>query len=405
MRLLFLNRSFWPDLEATGQFLTELCEDLSESHQITFVAGPSLHTGGNPTFPWSRERKGGVSVIRVWGTRLPKRRLPARMLNLATYYLLAALAALRCERPDIIVAQTDPPLLGAMGAMLKRRWGCRLVYNVRDLYPDVAVATGGVRNRFLLGLLDRGNRYAYDAADRVIAIGDDMRSRIAAKGIAQEKLSLVTDWVDCSAIRPLRDNRFRRELGEKFIVMYSGNLGLSQMLEEVIEAAGRLRDDQRIQFVLIGEGARKDWLKARARELNLPNVSFLPYLPKERLSESLGAADLHLIPLKSGVEGCIVPSKVYGILAAGRPFLAIMEPSAYVAQLAREEQVGFVARPGNPDGIADAIRSALANPAELREMGYRARRVAERKFDRPVVTARFCEELNNVMSGQQGPAA
>jgi colanic acid biosynthesis glycosyl transferase WcaI len=223
---------------------------------------------------------GRVEVIRTWGTRLPKARLPFRITNLATYFALAAIAAMRLERPDIIIAETDPPLLGALGAILKRRWRCRLVYNVRDLYPDIAHAVGGVKNPLLLGVLARGNRIAFDDADRVVVLGQDMRERVLAKGVPPNRVMVVPDWVDCAIIRPLASNPFRPQFGDKFVVMYSGNLGLSQQLDSVLDAAEMLRDDQRIAFVLIGEGANKNALMQRVRDRALSNVLFMPYQPK-----------------------------------------------------------------------------------------------------------------------------
>jgi colanic acid biosynthesis glycosyl transferase WcaI len=395
MRLLFLNRSFWPDLEATGQFLTELCEDLSVEHEVTFISGPSYHVATARGL-WTRQKFGRVSIIRTWGTRLPKARLPLRMTNLGSYFALAALAALRLAAPDILIAETDPPLLGALGAMLKRHWGCRLVYNVRDLYPDIAIATGGVRNRFLLGLLGYANGLAYEAADKVAVLGEDMRQRIAAKGVSPERISVTPDWVDCDQIRPLASNPFRAEFGDKFVVMYSGNLGLSQQLDTVLSAAERLRDDPRIVFVLIGEGARKKWLMDEAARLKLPNAMFMSYRPKEQLAESLSAADLHLIPLAPGTGGCLVPSKIYGILAAGRPFVAIMEDSAEIARLAREHKVGFVSPPGDGASLADRVLDATGVPAELKRMGQRARMLAVERFDRKVATRRFAHMLEEV---------
>lgn len=342
------------------------------------------------------ETYGRVSIVRTWGTRLPKQRLPMRMLNLATYYFLAALAARRVKRPDVIIAETDPPLLGLLGALLKRRFKCRLVYNVRDLYPDIAYANGGVRNRFLLWLLEYGNQRAYDASDRIIVLGEDMRQRVLKKGVPENKLTIVTDWVDCAQIRPVEDSPFRRELGESFVVMYSGNLGLSQQLETVIAAASRLRDDSRIVFLLIGEGARKRWLMDQVAALELPNVRFLPYRPKDRLAESLSAADLHLVPLFPGAAGCIVPSKIYGILAAGRPFVAIMEDDAAIARLARENSIGFVTAPGDGDELARTISEAADHRERLHLMGKRARQMAESCFDRHITTRRFGDVLAEV---------
>ncbi len=350
------------------------------------------------------ETHGGISIIRTWGTRLPKRRLPLRFLNLGTYYMLAGLAALRVKRPDIIIAETDPPLLGALGAMLKRRWNCRLVYNVRDLYPDIAIANGALKSRMLLGLLERANRLSYRDADCVIVLGEDMRQRLLAKGVSPEKIALVPDWVDCRTIRPIRSSPFRSQFGESCVVMYSGNLGLSQQLETVLEAAARLRDDARIQFVLIGEGARKSWLVERARQLGLSNVQFLPYRPKEELAASLSAGDLHLVPLFPGAAGCIVPSKIYGILAAGRPFVAIMEESAEIARLARENSIGFVVQPGDAEDLARVIQASAGKRAELVAMGARARRLAERKFDRQVATRRFADVLNSLIGDELPPS-
>jgi colanic acid biosynthesis glycosyl transferase WcaI len=373
-----------------------LCEDLSSEHEITFIAGPSYHVKGRPRRPWTRESFGRVSVIRTWGTLLPKRRLPLRLLNLGTYYMLAATAAFRREPPDVVIAETDPPLLGALGAMLKRRWGCRFVYNVRDLYPDIARVNGGVRSRALLEILERGNRMAYRWADRIVVLGDDMSRRIAAKGVPPERIEVVPDWVDCGRIRPLESNPLRREFGDKFVVMYSGNIGLSQRLETVLEAADELRDDPRIVFVMVGEGARKRWLMERAGRLGLPNLLFLPYRPREQLAESLGAADLHLIPLSPGTAGCLVPSKIYGILAAARPFVAIMEEDAEIARLARDERIGFVSAPGDGAGLARAVLRAIAAPAELKRMGERARQLARERYDRPVATRRFAKMLDDV---------
>jgi putative colanic acid biosynthesis glycosyltransferase WcaI len=398
LRLLFLNRSFWPDPEATGQFLTELCDDLSHEHEVTFIAGPSLFASRGSRRLFQREMRGHVAILRTWGTRLSKTVLAARVLNLASFYLLSAAAGFCAARPDVIVAETDPPLLGMLGALLKRRFGCRLVYNVRDLYPDIAIANGGLRNPLLLALLDRANRIAFSHADLVVTVGHDMARRIADKGVAAEKLRVIPDWADCARIRPLEHNRLRAEFGERFVVMYSGNLGLSQQLDTVIEAAARLRADPRIVFVLIGEGARKAALIELVGRRRLENVLFLPFRPKEQLAESLGAADLHLIPLISGASGCMLPSKVYGILAAGRPFIAMMDEHAEVARLAAENRVGLVVPAGDSAALARAVLEAAKEPAELRMMGSRARRLAEQRFDRRGVTREFAAMLESVVA-------
>ncbi|HXQ23792.1 MAG TPA: glycosyltransferase family 4 protein [Candidatus Acidoferrales bacterium] len=394
MRLLFLNRSFWPDPEATGQLLTELCVDLSRDHDVTVVAGPSYHVPTEGRGLWQREALGRVAILRTWGMRLPKRRLLGRLLNLGSYYTLAAGAALRVAKPDVVIAETDPPLLGVLGAALQARWRCRFVYYCQDIYPDVAEVTGGVRNRALLSLLARANRLAYRKADLIVVPGRDMRQRLLRKGVPPEKIAVLPNWIDCDAVRPLEDNAFRTQFGDKFVVMYSGNIGLSQQLDTVLDAARRLRDDARILFVFIGEGARKQWLAEAARRDGLDNVRFFPYQPKAQLAASLGAADLHLVPLQAGVAGCLVPSKIYGVLAAARPFVALMEEEAEVAALAREFGVGFVSPPGDAVALVQIVQSAVAHPTTLKTMGRRARALAEHQYHRPILTRRFADLLN-----------
>jgi glycosyltransferase involved in cell wall biosynthesis len=341
--------------------------------------------------------------VRTWGTKFGKRRLASRLTNLGTYYALAALASLALERPDIVVAETDPPLLGMLGALLKRRFDCRLVYNVRDLYPDIAEATGGVKSRTLLALLHHANRIAYRHADLVVTLGRDMRERIVASGIHPASVIVVPDWADTDAIRPIDPNPYRAGFGDKFVVMYSGNLGLSQQLEVVLDAAHALAADARIVFAFVGDGARKQWLQERSNALGLANVAFFPYRPQERLAQSLSAADLHLIPLARGTAGCMVPSKVYGILAAGRPFVAIMEERAEIARLAADHGVGFIAPPGDGAQLAAIISRAVSDTMELKTMGARARRLAERDFSRTAITAKFESVLESVAA--QPPAS
>jgi glycosyltransferase involved in cell wall biosynthesis len=389
MRIVVFNRSFWPDVEGTAQQITGLCQRLSERHEVTVVAGPSLHVPTAGKGIWHREKLGRVSIVRTTGTTFSKSRLAGRLLNLGTHFVLAALAAFRAERPDLVVVNTDPPLLGALGGMLKRRWKCRLVYNVRDLYPDIAQANGAITNPAVLNFLERANKIAYEAADLVLTLGDDMARRIIAKGVSSRKVGVVSDWVDCGDIRPVLKGSLRAQLGDQFVVMYAGNVGLSQHLELVLEAAKRLRDDPRILFAIVGDGAKKRSLQAQASAAGLANIRFLPYQPKEKLADTLSGANLHLIPLAAGTSGCLVPSKVYGILAVGRPFVAMMDEDTDVARMARDHSIGFWVRPGDGEELARKIREACQNAHELTPMGHRARALAEGSFDLPIVAARF----------------
>jgi len=253
-------------------------------------------------------------------------------------------------------------------------------------------------------LLEVSNQIAYQNADSIVALGNDMAERIVGKGVASTKVTVVTDWADCESIHPVDESALRNDFPDRFIVMYSGNLGFSQQLETVLDAARLLAEDPRIVFLLVGEGARKKWLQERARELELKNVRFLPYQPRVRLADSLSVADLHLISLLPGTAGCVMPSKIYAILAAGRPVIAMMDQGSEVAALVNKHQIGKVVTPGDPWALADSITEALNDPERLMRMRDTARRLALEKFERKIVTAQFADVIETV-GLQHGAAA
>jgi glycosyltransferase involved in cell wall biosynthesis len=406
VHVLFLNRSYWPDVEATGQLLTELCSDLARSHRVAVIAGrPNFVEPGGGRWP-AREMHEGVEIVRVGNPRFSKRSLLGRAVGLLGYLLLAGWAAFWRRRPDVIVVETDPPLLGLVGAALKAWHRCRLVFYLQDLYPEVGLALGKLKPGLLTRLLRWATQVGLRRADHVVVLGEDMRRRVLARGIDPRKLTLIPNWVDTTQIRPLAPGETLRrtwELDGDFVVMYSGNLGLSQGLEQVLAAARQLRDEP-VRVVLVGEGAAKAELLALKDEWGLVNVQFRPYEPKERLGASLGTADLHLIPMRRGLAGCIVPSKLYGILAAGRPYVACVDADSEVALVTQAEGTGLLIEPEGAQRLAEAIRWCLGHPDELREMARRGRRLAEECFDRRVSVAAFREMLERVVARGAGVA-
>jgi glycosyltransferase involved in cell wall biosynthesis len=302
----------------------------------------------------------------------------------------------------VIVVETDPPLLGALGALLKAWHRCALVFYLQDLFPEVGLATGKLKPGLLTALLHRATQLGLRRADRVVVLGEDMRRRVLARGIDAAKIVVIPNWIDTRLVRPAADTlRKAWELNGEFAVMYSGNLGLSQGLDHVLEAA-RLMRGEPVMFLFVGEGAAKGRLEARAAEWKLPNVRFLPYQPRERLSASLGTADLHLVPLQRGLTGCIVPSKLYGILAAARPYVAAVEEDSEVARVTRENATGLLVEPDDPGRLVGAVRWAMANRDELAEMGRRGRQLAEAEYDRRRAVASFEAVLRQAVSVRAG---
>jgi glycosyltransferase involved in cell wall biosynthesis len=403
MRILFINRSFWPDTEATGVLLTELAEDLAAGHEVTVVCGPA-NTSSYRIWPLlRRERYCAVKVVRTFGAKLSKRNLALRLANLGISFVLASIAAFR-EPADVIVAETDPPLLGLLGAIVKRLRGCPFVYYCQDLYPDIAEATGGLKSRPLLAFLRWCNDFAFRHADAIVVLGADMAGRLRRKGVPARRIVVIPNWIDCRKVTPRPPSLgWRRRNSGDFVVMYAGNLGWSQNLVSVLETARLMRDDHRVKFVLVGDGTRKSSLEREARLKRLDNVEFIDRRPPSAMSEVLAAGDLHLIPLAAGAAGCMVPSKVYWILAAGRPYVAMMESHAEVAVLAAEFEVGFVVPPGDADALARTISRSMGDPSRLEEMGHRARILAEKAYDRRLVTQRFAEFLETMLPVASAP--
>jgi len=400
-RVLFLNRSYWPDAEATGQLLTELCEDLAAEFNMTVVAGQPNQNPGKVKFRrrgW--QRRNGVRILRVWNSRFPKRFLPGRAVNLLSYLAGAALAALGVQRPDVVVVETDPPLLCLLGALLRRCYGAKLVVYLQDIYPDIAIALGKLPDGRIAQRLRKLMFGIYRRADRVVVLSRDMEQLLIRSGVAQQKISCIPNWVDTAHIVPQKkQNAFRAEhaLDGELVIMYSGNMGLCQRLDDVLAAADRLRDRDDVLFVLIGDGASRASLEQTARRLALPNVRFLPYQPRQRLAESLSAADLHVIPLDPRITSCLMPSKLYPVLASGSPLLAVAPDDCELAELTRQHDIGTVIPPNEPEVLADRIRQIADHPWDLEEMGRRARRVAEDRYDRRRMTGRFGKMLARLL--------
>jgi colanic acid biosynthesis glycosyl transferase WcaI len=414
VKICFFNRSYWPDQAATGQLLTELAEDLVAQFDdhVTVVAGRALHSrnghGAGPGLaPVTREERHGVEIRRANGTRMRPRRFAARATNYVSYFAAATVASFGIGRPDVVVSLTDPPIVGLTALWAARRAGSRFVFLCEDIFPEVGVLVEDFRSETVNASLDRMNRYLLGEADAVVALGERMRGRLVdEKGADPRRVHVIHNWADCEAIVPgPKDNAFARAQGlaDRFVVMHSGNVGLSQNLEVLIAAAERLRSKERLTIVVVGDGSKRETLQRLAAERGLDNVRFLPYQPKELLHDSFAAADAFVVSLKAGLEGFIVPSKLYGILAAGRAYVAATDPSCEPAAIATRERCGVVAAPGDPDALAAAIATLYDDPDATRAMGERARRAAWH-YDRRVAVRAY-RDLFAQVAQKRGAAA
>lgn len=395
MKVLLLNQFFHPDLSATSQIATDLAVDLAASGiEVTVLASRGTYLGGEALA--SRDRHAGVEIVRVAATSLGKRTLLHRAVDYASFYAASAARLAVLPRHDVVVALTTPPLIAAIGLVAKAVKGSRLVYWVQDLYPEIAVAMGALRPRSLVArTMAAVSRGVFRRADAVVALGEQMRARCITAGAAPERAHVVPNWADGAAVRPVApgDNALRPAIAgdARFVAMYSGNMGRVHDVETLLAAARLLRDRREIAFVFAGDGAKRPLVEAAAREL--PGVRLAPYQPRERLAESLSAADVHLVTLSSEVEGLAEPSKLYGIMAAGRPALYVGPNGAEVSATLQRERCGRRLANGDAGGVADAIVALAADPRGCEEMGRRAREALEVRYDRHVATRRFAELL------------
>ncbi len=415
MHVLFFNRSFYPDGAATGQLLTDLAEDLVRQHgwRVTVVAGvplapskPALPTEGGVLV--GRETYRGIEIRRARGTSFDKRRFAGRAMNYMTYFFAACWAGLRVDRPDVVVALTDPPIIGLAGWLAAKRARAPLVMAFQDLFPEVTVLLEDFHSSTIDGWLQRVNRFLCRRAARIVALGETMKQRLVEdKGARPDRTVIISNWADTTAIAPGdKQTAFARDHGltEAFVVMHSGNIGLSQNLETVIEAASKLRDLPNLKVVFQGDGVKKADLQRQAAALGLSNVLFLPYAPKDRLGETFAAADVFVVSLQRGMAGYIVPSKLYGILAAGRPYIAAVEESCEVASITRTCDCGLVVEPGSADALATSLRQLHSDAALTTRLGANAR-AAGLRFDRTTQVRRYAALLSEVVTGVARPAS
>jgi len=392
LRLAFFNRSYYPEFGATGQLLTELCEDLvgRHGHQVTVVAGVPLSSAVPVSSPcWYRpvreEWHNGVRILRAYGTTLDKRRFTGRATNYMSYFASALFGAVRLGGVDVVIALTDPPIIGLPASAAAKMHGARFVFLCQDIFPEVARLLEDFQSDLVEALLARVGKFTVEHADAIVALGDTMKRRLVeTKDADPSRIRVIHNWADCDAIMPAsKDNPFSRAHGlvDRFVVMHSGNVGLSQGVDRLLDVAERVRDLTDAVIAIVGDGAQKSALVNAAEARGLRNVRFYPYQPKSALIDSFATADAFLVSLKRGLSGFIVPSKLYGILAAGRPYIAAVEQDSEAAEIAREHDCGIVVPPESVAGIEAAIRELYSDRARARAMGHRARK-AGLLFDR-----------------------
>lgn len=401
--LLFLNQHYWPHLAATAQHLTDLAEYLAaDGFEVGVLSGTGGYAGRERSAPRREERR-GVALRRIATPGLGRSSHAGRALDYAAFHLGAGWRTARGAGPDLAISLTTPSMLPVTVALAARRRGIPFGIWAMDLHPEVEERLG-VLPRPMAAPLRRASRWAFREADFVVALGPAMEERLRAKGVPEDRLHRIPVWNRADEVWPVprEENPLRSELGleDAFVVMYAGNAGLAHRFEEVVEAMDRLGDEPGLAFVFVGDGPRRAEIEAAVRERAIPGFRYLDYFPRHRLHESLSLADVHLLTLRRDMAGLAAPSKLQGILAAGRPALMVGPADSDPGIVIRSEAVGAVIEPGEDaarggEELAEEILRLRRDEARRRELGERGRAVFEARYTREVCCGRWAELIRD----------
>jgi colanic acid biosynthesis glycosyl transferase WcaI len=405
-RLIFINRFFAPDHSATSQILSDLAFDLAGAgREVHLVTSRQIYDDPKAALP-ERETLNGVDIHRVASTGFGRAALIGRSIDYISFYRSVRRCLDELVRPgDIVIAKTDPPLMSVVARPIARRNGARLVNWLQDIYPETAVELGVpfMRGPVAASLVALRNATLREAAATVV-VGDLMGRKVEALGAAAERIHVIPNWCNDEDIRLIapEDNPLRREwnLADKFVLGYSGNLGRAHEFETVLAAAERLRNEPRVAFLMIGGGKHFAELASAVQSRGLASAfRFLPYQARALLSYSLGSADIHWVSLDPRLEGLMVPSKFYGIAAAGKPIIVIGDPNGELARLVRLDDCGFAIAPGDSETLAATLQRLSETPQDVTNMGARARHMLDAHFTRRQGLARWRRLLDQLDAG------
>jgi len=412
MRILVLTPYYAPDLGASASLYATLCEELARlgHHVSVLCAVPHYPTGRVPAEfrgrLFQRETRNGVEVTRVRIPSLDRTKVGFRLLGFLCFQFLASWIIWR-RKTDLLVASNpafEIALPLAVRGFLRRT---PFVYSVHEIYPDIGVKLGVFRNRGVIHLLRSMERLCCKSAAYIRVISEVYRTALTAAGIPTSKIVVIGDWTDTDYVHPLpRRNEFsaRWGLDDCFVVLYAGNIGPTQGLENLMEAARLLAHEPKIRFVIVGDGSARDVLRHSAERACLENVVFLPFQPREILPRVLATADVSVLSLKKGFATDSVPSKLLNILASGRPVMAVVDPGSDISKIVREAHCGATVEPENPTALAATLLQLSRNEPLRKLWGENARAYVLKYGSKSVAAEKF-QELASAASFLSGNRA
>ncbi|MGN1410884.1 MAG: glycosyltransferase family 4 protein [Oscillospiraceae bacterium] len=409
--LLIYAHYYIPDVASTGQILRELAEGMLETFNITVICVVPSYEGTiedkYKTQKYYEENINGVNVIRIRVPEFSKTNKLSRIKNILSYFFGAMGATSRVDKMDYVYSISQPPILGGLiGVYGKWKKHAKYIYNIQDFNPEQVMAVNYSKNKFILSAMMFFDKFSCKKADKVIVVGRDMVETLKHRFEKQKvpNHAFINNWIDEKEIYPLpNDNAnvlsFKKKynLDGKFVIMYSGNIGLYYDLENILKVIEKFKNQQDVAFAFVGAGSIKDKLVSYKDEHKLDNVVFIPYQDKKDLIYSLNAGDVHWVVNAKGIKGVSVPSKCYGVMAVGKPILGVLEEGSEARLIIEETNCGYVTEPSNYLEIENIINKFISkkNTDILTEMGTNGRKYLEKNLTKDVSISKYINEISS----------
>lgn len=409
-KILVYAHYYYPDVASTGQILKELCEGLKKNFDITVICVVPSYTGKiDENYKKERyyfENSNDIKVIRVRVPEFSKENKKSRIVNLLAYFFRAIVATFKSGKQDYVFSISQPPILGGiLGVIGKYIKSAKFIYNIQDFNPEQTMVVGYAKNKLLLGFVMWLDKLSCKVSDKVIVVGRDMQKTLKDR-FKNKKVptnTFINNWINEKEIYPLSSANdkvleFKRKYGleNKTIIMYSGNIGLYYDLENLIKVIGRFKDREDVVFAFVGDGTVKQKLVDYVNENNLTNVKFIPYQPKEDLNYSLNAGDIHWVVNAKGIKGVSVPSKLYGVMAAGKTVLGVLEEGSEARLIIEECGCGVCIEPGQYDVIYEKIIDILNDIENYKKIGFRGKEYVDKFIKKDVAINNYIEQISAI---------
>lgn len=403
-KIYLLSHYFYPEIAAVAQYMTELAVELSRQglniKVLTSIA-PYQRAGTLPPY----EQYQGVPIHRFGSGRLSKKRLAGRIMGIVVFLMGVIVELVRAKRAQLLVI-ANAPILGIIGLVARLVRGQKYVCIIEDVYPELAISMKVFApNSLIVKLWDAINYRVYTNAECLIVLGKHMEAIVRRKLPADTNIFVIPSWADGEEIRPRakQENWFalEQQLADRLVVLYSGNHGLAHDLETLIEAAHRLKDNPNIFFLFIGDGGKKRLLVDMVERQGLTNVRFLPYQPLQNLPYSLTCGDVSVVAMEPGTDGLVIPSKMYGSLAAGQAILGLVGQTTEIADIISENSCGYIVPPKDVEQVVDILSRLSQCPQELERLKQNARRCFDKKYRKEIAIDMYRQVFEIAINGYE----